>query len=80
VIDLAGRRLEVSGLGAHCCVVALVPGMRCIFCLGWQGMLELVESCLDITWHGDVNGAAVVVPFDGETAVKGACPVGGDGV
>jgi hypothetical protein len=43
-------------------------------------MLELVESCLDITWHGDVNGAAVVVPFDGETAVKGACPVGGDGV
>jgi hypothetical protein len=59
----------------------LVPGMRCIFCLGWQGMLELVEIYLDIlTRHGDGNMAVVIVSFDGETTVlKGAYPVGRDG-
>jgi len=41
---------------------------------GWW-MLEALEGVLDVSGHGDIAGALVVVPIDGETTVAAAGPV-----
>ena len=43
-------------------------------------MLEFVKSCLGIFWHGDVAGAYVIVPVNGESAEYGNGTVNGYGV
>ena len=43
-------------------------------------MLEFVQGCLEIFWHGDVTGACGIVPVNGESAEEGTSPVDGDGV
>jgi hypothetical protein len=43
-------------------------------------MFELVEGCINVAWHGDVDMYLFVFPGDGEPAIKGTCPVSGDGV
>ena len=43
-------------------------------------MLEFVQCCLEIFWHGDVAGACGIVPVDGDSAEEGTGPVNGDGV
>ena len=46
----------------------------------WQGVVEFLESLVDIIGHGYVNIADSIVPRDGETQVAVARPAGGDGV
>ena len=41
-------------------------------------MLEFVQGCLEIFWHGDVAGACGIVPVNGESADDGTGPVDGD--
>ena len=43
-------------------------------------MLEFVQGCLEIFWHGDAAGACCIVPVNGEYAEEGTGPVHGDGV
>ena len=43
-------------------------------------MLEFVKGCLEIFGHGDVAGACVIVPVNGESAEKGTGPVDGYGI
>ena len=43
-------------------------------------MLEFVQGCLEIFWHGCVAGVCGIVPVNGESAEKGTGPVYGDGV
>ena len=43
-------------------------------------MLEFVQSCLEIFWHGYVTGACGVVPVNSDSAEQGTGPVDGDGV
>ena len=43
-------------------------------------MLEFVQDCLEIFWHGDVAGACGIVPVNVESAEEGTGPVDGDGV
>ena len=43
-------------------------------------MLEFVQGCLEIFWHGDVAGACGIVSVNGESAEEGTCPVDGDDV
>ena len=43
-------------------------------------MLEFVQGCLEIFWHGDVAGSCGIVPVNGESADDGTGPVDGDGV
>ena len=42
-------------------------------------VLEFLQGCLEIFWHGDVAGACSIVPVDGKSAEEGTGPVGGDG-
>ena len=32
-------------------------------------VLKLVEGCVDVSRHGDINVPLVVVPFDGQTTI-----------
>ena len=41
-------------------------------------MLESLEGCVDVSRHGDVNVAIVVVPIECDAAEKGSVPVDGD--
>jgi hypothetical protein len=43
-------------------------------------MLEVMEGTVNIAQKGNVNIFLVLVPSDGETAVVGGIPVGGDSV
>ena len=43
-------------------------------------MMECCYRSFDISWHGYVDAALVVVPFDGEPAVEGAGEIDGGGV
>ena len=43
-------------------------------------MLEFVQGCLEIFWHGDVTGACGIVTVNGKSAEEGTGPVDGDGV
>ena len=36
------------------------------------------ESAFDVPRHGDVDGAGLIVPKEGEPAVQRACPINGD--
>ena len=38
-------------------------------------MVECFEGSIDVIGHGYINVALVVVPIEGEAAVKGAGPV-----
>ena len=61
-------------------VVWWIPRVRRVLRTSGGGVHELVESIGDVAWHGEVNGAGVIIPFEGKAAVEGAGPVGGDGV
>ena len=41
---------------------------------------EFVKGASDVAGHGDVDETERVAPGEGETAVKCACPISGDGV
>ena len=43
-------------------------------------MLEFVQGCLEIFWHGDVAGACGIVPVNGDSAVERNSSVDGYGV
>ena len=43
-------------------------------------ILEFVQGCLGIFWHGYVIGVCGIVPVNGESAEKVTGPVDGDGV
>ena len=43
-------------------------------------MHELVQCIGYVARHGEVDGAGLVIPFEGKAAVEGPGPVGGDGV
>ena len=43
-------------------------------------MLEFVNGCLEIFWHGDVTGACGIFPVNGEPTEEGTVPVDGDGI
>lgn len=43
-------------------------------------MGEFVESTSDVPGHGHVDMSELVVPCQGEAAVKGTGPINGDGV
>ena len=61
-------------------VVGWIPGVRGVLRTCGGHVHEFVECAGDVAWHGDVDGAGGVVPFEGEAAIEGAGPVGGDGV
>ena len=56
------------------------PGVWGVLWAFGRQMLEFVQSCLEIFWHGYVAGAFGVVLIDGESAEEGTGPVDGDGV
>ena len=43
-------------------------------------MLEFVQGCLEIFWHGYVAGTCGIVPVNSKSAEEGTGPVNGDGV
>ncbi len=43
-------------------------------------MLELVERGVNVSRHGEINGLALVIPFQGEATVEATGPVNGDSV
>ena len=43
-------------------------------------MLEALQKFLDVAWHGDVDGALVVVPVEADSTIKFAVPVDVQGV
>ena len=45
-----------------------------------RGVHEFVQGIGYIAWHRQVDGACQVVPLEGEAAIEGAGPVGGDAV
>ena len=47
---------------------------------GWVRMLETVEGFGNVSGHGELDGAGMVVPGESEATVLGAGPIGGDGV
>jgi len=46
----------------------------------WIGVLETGQCFLDISRHGDVDIAEVIMPFEGEAIVVISFPVCGDDV
>ena len=56
------------------------PGVWGVLWAFGRRILEFVQGCLDIFWHGDVAGAYSIVPVNGESAEEGTSPVDGDGV
>ena len=56
------------------------PGVWDVLWAFGRRMLEFVQGCLEIFWHGDVAGACCIVPVNGEYAEEGTGPVDGDGV
>ena len=52
--------------------------MWCILWAFWHWMLKLFECCLDIVWHGDVGHLRIVIPLQGDAAVKCSFPVSGN--
>jgi hypothetical protein len=71
--DFVWRELgaSVEGIGVlyFGAICGFVPDVWTVF--GGAGMqtLELVERCLDIAWHGDVDVAIFVVSIDGYSAI-----------
>jgi hypothetical protein len=57
-----------------------VPTVRCVFDVAQDRMFEAVEGCINLAWHGHVDMFLFVIPGNGEPAIKGSCPVSGDGV
>jgi hypothetical protein len=51
--------------------------VRGMLLFGWWGMVEFLEGSIDVIGHGDIDIAVVVVPIEGDAAVKGAGPVNG---
>ena len=43
-------------------------------------MMELLESTIDITFHGDIDIIFFVIPVKVEAAIEGAVPVDSEGV
>jgi hypothetical protein len=61
------------------CCEARVPRATSVFRLADGGVLKLEEGCFDVSQHGDINvPLVVIVPFDGQTTIKRACPISGD--
>ena len=58
----------------------LVPGMRGVLGARGRRVMKLVEGLSDVCGHRDVTYALVVVPVNGETAIKGTSPVDGDSI
>ena len=58
----------------------LVPGMRGVLGARGRWVLKLVEGLLYVCGNGDVTYALVVVPVNGEIAIEGSSPVGGDSI
>ena len=54
--------------------------MRGVLGARGRGVIKLVEGLSDVCGHGDVKYALVVVPVNGETAIKGTSPVDGDSI
>ena len=46
----------------------------------WGRMIELLESAIDVTFHGDVDIIFSVIPVKVEAAIEGAIPVDCEGV
>ena len=51
-----------------------------IFGARWRWMLEAVKGGCNVVGHGNVTGAAEVIPFQVQAEVGGAGPFGSDGV
>jgi hypothetical protein len=49
--------------------------VRRVLGAGRFGMLEPLRGAFDVTWHGDVTSAILVVPCKGEAAVASAFPI-----
>ena len=56
------------------------PGVWGVFWAFGRRMLEFVQGCLEIFWHGYVAGACGIVPVYGESAEEETGPVNGYGV
>jgi hypothetical protein len=46
-----------------------------VACRGW--VLKSLECFCDVPWHGQVAGAFLVIPSEGEAAIGGTSPING---
>ena len=76
----AGGRVGVRSVLDGGAVGGRVPVMRRVVGTCGGRVKKLVDGVGDIAGHGEIDGAGGVVPFEVETAVEGALPVGGGGV
>ena len=57
-----------------------IPVVRRVLLSGRCRMLEALEGCFYIAWHGDVNVAFIIMPVEFEATKLRTTPVCGDGV
>lgn len=53
-------------------------GIRTLFGFSWHTMFVFQQEFFDVSWHGNVQPSFVVIPFEGDPAVKVARPILGD--
>jgi hypothetical protein len=56
-------------------IVGAGPGMGRVLFAGWGCVGKALEGALNISRHGDIAGAFVVVPVNSEATVAGAGPI-----
>jgi len=77
---LVSAELRIRSVGRQCilhlgAIGRFLPGVRQMLGLRGWWMLEALEGVLNVSGHGDIAGALVIVPIDGETTVAASCPV-----
>ena len=67
--------------GGELCLGAIVgalPGMRGVFRFERLLVLETGERAFDVSRHGHVAGAGIIIPFERQTTIAAASPVKAD--
>jgi len=66
------------GILDFCAIVGALPSMWGMFGAFGMGVLELQEGPFNVSRHGEVNSALVIVPLKGKTTIPGGCPIFSD--
>jgi len=66
------------GILDFCTIIGVLPSMGGMFRAFWMGVSELQEGPFNVSRHGEVNSALVIVPLKGKTTIPGGCPIFSD--
>ena len=77
-LERRGRCVRGERLLCFAAILFGLGGIRAMLLLSWCCMLVFLQLFEDVTWHGYVKSAYIVIPFQENAAGEVAIPIHGE--